>query len=141
MNPTHNTDKARRYSATIAQEVTALDRLMTADPETDAEQIALDLATLGLEHIDDTSDALSTYLNETALEITYYHAVGHNDENLGLTRVVILRTCGGPRCEITRDSNDGHQIEITTYVDNDSHTYRATAPYLAAALDEIAIHQ
>ena len=139
MNPTHNTDEARRYSATIAQEVTALDRLITADPETDAEQIALDLATLGLEHIDDTSDALSTYLNETALEITYYQAAGHDDEPL--TRVVILRTCGGPRCEITRDSNDGHQIEITTYVDNDSHTYRATAPYLAAALDEIAICQ
>lgn len=139
MNPTHNTDEARRYSATIAQEVTALDRLITADPETDAEQIALDLATLGLEHIDDTSDALSTYLNETALEITYYQAAGHDDEPL--TRVVILRTCGGPRCEITRDSNDGHQIEITTYIDNDSHTYRATAPYLAAALDEIAIYQ
>lgn len=139
MNPTHNTDEARRYSATIAQEVTALDRLITADPETDAEQIALDLATLGLEHIDDTSDALSTYLNETALEITYYQAAGHDDEPL--TRVVILRTCGGPRCEITRDSNDGHQIEITTYVDNDNHTYRATAPDLAAALDEIAIYQ
>jgi hypothetical protein len=139
MNPTHNTDEARRYSRTIAEEVKALDTLIAADPDNDADQIADALATLELEHIDDTSDALSTYLNETALDVTYYQAAGHDDEPL--TRVVILRTCGGPRCEITRDSNDGNQIEVTTYVDNDSYTYRATAPYLAAALDEIASYQ
>jgi len=130
MTTTKNYDEARAYSTHIAREVRALDQLLTTD---DPDEVAAALAELGLEHVEQW-DAFSTYLNERALEVIYY--AENTDEPR--TRVVILRTCGGPRCEITRDSNDGHQIEITTYDSGEQYTYRATAPALAEQLDELA---
>jgi len=133
MTTTKNYDEARAYSTGIAGEVRALEQLLTTN---DPDEVAAALAELGLDHVEQY-DALSTYLAETALEITYYHTAADKD-GYAKTRVVILRTCGGPFCEITRDSYDGHQIEITTYLGSDSYTYRATAPALAEQLDELA---
>jgi hypothetical protein len=142
MNPTttHNYDEARRYSTAIADEIKALELCLTLNPhdENDADDLAAALDTLELNHVQ-PDEALATYLNETALEITLYRATDDDDEPS--TRVAILRTCGGPRCEITRENNDGQQIEVTTYVLDECYTYRVTAPNLAAQLDEMAYYQ
>lgn len=140
MTTTRNYDEARRYSTTIADEIKALELCLTLNPhdDNDADDLAAALATLELDHVQ-PDEALTTYLNETALEVTFYRATDDDDEPT--TRVAILRTCGGPRCEITRDSNDGHQIEVTTYELDECYTYRVTAPNLAATLDEMAYCQ
>ena len=135
-----NEQHARDYSTSIAREILALDILATLDRETNPQLFSEQLTIVGLEHIDDDTNPLSAYLNQTALEVTFYHATGNHDHE-PRTRTVILRTCGGPRCEITRDSDDGDVIEVTTYVDNDRYTHRIAAPYVAAELDEIAIYQ
>ena len=132
MTTTTNYDEARAYSTSIANEVKALEQLLTTD---DPDDVAAALAELELDHVEQY-DALSTYLNETALEIVHYYAGDDDDEPR--TRTVILRTCGGPRCEITRESYDGQQIEVTTYVLDECYTYRVTAPALAEQLDELA---
>ena len=130
MTTTRNYDEARRYSTAIADEIKALETLLITD---DPEAVATALMTL--EQNENQDDALTTYLNETALDINYYRSHKHNTYEL---RTVILRTCGGPRCEITRDSNDGHQIEVTTWELDDNYTYRVTAPNLADILDQLA---
>jgi hypothetical protein len=134
-------DYAREYSTNIAQEVKALETLLTLDPYDDdaAAEIAAALYELEIhpDTIGEPADALATYLNETALEMNYYRAAGDDDEEPYL-RTVILRTCGGPRCEITRDSHDGQQIEVTTWDLDQTYTYRVTAPNLASLLDEFA---
>jgi len=135
-----NYHEARDYSTSIAREILALETLATLDRETNPQLFAEQLTIVGLQGINDDTNPLGAYLNATALEVTFYHATGNHDHE-PKTRTVILRTCGGPRCEITRDSNDGHIIEVTTYVDNDKHSHRITAPNVAAELDEIAIYQ
>lgn len=135
-----NEQHARDYSTSIAREILALDILATLDRETNPQLFAEQLALVGLQGINDETNPLGAYLNKTALEVTFYQSTGNHDHE-PRTRTVILRTCGGPRCEITRDSNDGDMIEITTYVNNNRHTHRIAAPYVAGELDEIAIYQ
>ena len=130
MTTNHNYDEARRYSTGIADEIKALETLLTTD---DPEAVTTALVTL--EQDENQDDALDTYLNQTALDVSYYRS--HKADNYDL-RTVILRTCGGPRCEITRDSNDGHQIEVTTWEAGETYTYRVSAPTLAEQLDQLA---
>ncbi len=140
MNPTKNYEAARRYSTLIAGEVRALETLLSLDPydDNDADEIAAALYEICIhpDTIGEPADALYTYLNEIVLEVTYYTTTGDDHETT--TRTVLLRTCGGPRCEITRDSYDGQQIEVTTYELDECYTYRVTAPNLASMLDEMA---
>jgi hypothetical protein len=131
MTTNRNYDEARRYSTGIADEIKALEQLLTTD---DPDEVAAALAELELEHVEQ-DEALITYLNETALDLNCYRSHKANTYEL---RTVILRTCGGPRCEITRDSNDGHQVEVTTWELGDNYTYRVTAPNLAEQLDQLA---
>ena len=133
MTKTTNYEEAKRYSTAIAGEVKALEQLLTTN---DPDEVAAALAELELDHVTQ-DEALMTYLNETALEIVHYYA-NDDDDDEPRTRTVILRTCGGPRCEITRESNDGHQIEVTTWELSECYTYRVTAPALAEQLDELA---
>jgi hypothetical protein len=138
MTTTRNHDEARQYSELIAQEVKALEQLLTLDPydDNDADEIAAALKELEIhpDTIGEPADAFYTYLNETALDITHYATTNNHDDET-TTRTVILRTCGGPRCEITRDSFDGHQIEVTTWQSDSTATVRVTAPNLASTLD------
>jgi hypothetical protein len=90
---------------------------------------------LGLDKWPDENDLVSDYLNETCLEMTVLRAT--NTDN-GRERVEILRTCGGPRCDITRDTNDGDMVEISVHSGGDSSTIRVSVGTLAASLDEIA---
>ena len=134
MNTTTNT--ARDYCRGIARELDALEFILTTagnlDPAT-ADDIAAAYAELEQENTNDDYEAPLTWLNETCLDLKVLRT-----DNREQTRIEILRTCGGPRCEITRDSNDGQVIAVTTYDGSDQATIRNTYPNLSAYLDEIA---
>lgn len=84
---------------------------------------------------DDGADIVADYINNTCLEMGVWRKVGDSD---GATRLEILRTCGGPRCDILRDSDDGSIIEIRVHCGSESHTLRVNAGTLADYLDEMA---
>jgi hypothetical protein len=134
MNTTTNT--ARDYCRGIARELDALEFILTTagdlDPAT-AEDIAAAYAELGQENTNDDYEAPLTWLNESCLDLKVLRT-----DDREQTRIEILRTCGGPHCEITRDSNDGQIIAVTTYDGSDQATIRNTYPNLSAYLDEIA---
>lgn len=86
---------------------------------------------------DDYQDIFSTYLDETCLDMTVLRVVNKaNYEDR--TRVEILRTCGGPRCDIYRDTNDGDIVEIAVNSGGDSSTLRVSVPNVASHIDAIA---
>ena len=134
MNTTTNT--ALDYCREIRKELDALEFILTTagdlDPAT-AEDIAAAYAELGQENTNDDYEAPLTWLNESCLDLKVLRT-----DDREQTRVEILRTCGGPHCEITRDSNDGQVIAITTYDGSDQATIRNQYPNLSAYLDEIA---
>ena len=137
-------NRAQTYSDTIADELCALE-IVTAGaprgydpdaPEDDDDEMSDYRAALVTLEIDysQADDALSIYLNETALDLTVLM-----DRETGRARIEILRTCGGPRCEITRDTHhDGQNITVTTWDHPHTESVTVWAPTLAAALDEIA---
>jgi hypothetical protein len=135
MNTT-TTNTARDYSRAIAQELDALEFILTTagdlDPAT-AEDIAAAYAELGQENTNDDYEAPLTWLNESCLDLKVLRT-----DDREQTRIEILRTCGGPHCEITRDSNDGQVIAVTTYDGTEQATIRNQYPNLSAYLDEIA---
>ena len=135
MNTT-TTNTARDYSRAIARELDALEFILTTagdlDPAT-AEDIAAAYAELEQENTNNHYEAPLTWLNESCLDLKVLRT-----DDRKQTRVKILITCGGPHCEITRDSNDGQVIAITTYFGSDQATIRNTYPNLSAYLDEIA---
>ena len=133
---TQTTNTARDYSRAIARELDALEFILTTagnlDPAT-AEDIAAAYAELGQENTSDDYEAPLTWLNESCLDLKVLRT-----DDREQTRVEILRTCGGPHCEITRDSNDGQVIAVTTYDGTEQATIRNQYPNLSAYLDEIA---
>jgi len=134
MNTTTNT--ALDYCREIRKELDALEFILTTagdlDPAT-AEDIAAAYTELGQENTNDDYEAPLTWLNETCLDLKVLRT-----DDRKQTRIEILRTCGGPHCEITRDSNDGYNLAVTTYDGSDQATIRNTYPNLSAYLDEIA---
>lgn len=134
MNTTTST--ALDYCREIRKELDALEFILTTagdlDPAT-AEDIAAAYAELGQENTNDDYEAPLTWLNNSCLDLKVLRT-----DDREQTRVEILRTCGGPHCEITRDSNDGQIIAITTYDGSDQATIRNQYPNLSAYLDEIA---
>ena len=145
---THNmttteTNSAQTYSETIADELRALEIVTAGAPygyyddrpdydDDDAAAYRAALATLEIDY-SQADDALSTYLNETALDLSILR------NSTGRARIEILRTCGGPRCEITRDTHyDGEQLTVTTWDTPNTASVTVWAPTLAAYLDEIA---
>lgn len=82
-------------------------------------------------------DILGLWLNETVLDVVVLHAVVKDVNKRH--RVEILRTCGGPRCDIFRDSDDGSRLVIEVNDGTDHHSQRIhDLDNLAAALDEYA---
>jgi hypothetical protein len=135
MSDTTNT--ARDYCRNIGRELDALDFILAhsgrdLDDET-AEAYAEAISELETDIDLDAYDIVAQYLNETALDLKILRT-----DDCQQTRVEILRTCGGPHCEITRDSNDGHIIAVTTYSGTDQATIRNSYRELANYLDEIA---
>jgi hypothetical protein len=134
MNTTTNT--ARNYCRNIVRELDALDFILTAGHDLDDETAAAyaeAVNELGADIELDAYDIANQYLSETVLELKILRTDDRNN-----TRVEILRTCGGPHCEITRDSNDGHIVAVTTYDGHDQATIRNSYTELSNYLDEIA---
>jgi hypothetical protein len=139
-----NTD-TRTYSQLIAGELLAVETLLEGRPtgydpaeiydgddEYAAYRDAINELQLDLDYDTDDNDPLTDYLNESCLEVTWYRS---GDK----TRAEILRTCGGPRCEISRDSHDGQMIEIRTYEAGEPvDTMRVWAPIMSEQLDMLA---
>lgn len=145
-----NDNSARDYALLIKKEIVALDTILEcwADiagiSNDEIEELAEDtlsdvraaLAALELEWPDDDgADIVGDYLDSTCLDIGIWRKVG--DTN-GATRLEILRTCGGPRCDILRDSDDGSIVEIRVHCGSDSHTLRVNAGMVADYLDTMA---
>jgi hypothetical protein len=145
---------AYEYALLIKRELIALETLLDnwAEIEEDTERVrngdAPDMDSdllaecvdaqneLGLnEWPEDYADVVGNYLNDTCLELTVLRAVNEDSDR---ARIEILRTCGGPRCDITRDTNDGNIIEIVVHSGSDSSTVRVNVGTLAATLDELA---
>lgn len=119
---------AQEYCATIAEE---LQHLTTAiEPDTEEQRIKA-LAALEMTHVE-PGDELVTWLNETCLEIINYYDMGGDP-----TGYVILRTVGGPRCEIRREIEDGEVFYIDTWDGHEYHSHRFFSQALAFNLDEL----
>ena len=145
---------AYEYALLIKREILALDTLLEnwgeiqEDGERvrngDAPEMEDDLLTecvaaqneLGFDEWPE--DVVSSYLNDTCLELTVLRAVNGDLYEPARERIEILRTCGGPRCDITRDMNDGGMVEIRVHDGRDSSTIRVSVGTLAASLDELA---
>ena len=139
---------AKDYALLIKQEVVALDTLLECWgdivgisneekeelAEDTLEEVSSALSALEIEWPDDESaDIVGDYLNNTCLDVEVWRKVGVMSD--GVTRLEILRTCGGPRCDILRDSADGSIVEVRVYSGSDSHTLRVHAATLADYLD------
>jgi len=148
MDTTNNT--AHDYALLIKAEIVALDTLLecwgdiAGISDEDIEELAGNggddiresLAALDMSWPDDDGiDIVADYINQTCLDLTVWRKVG---DDAGATRLEILRTCGGPRCDILRDSDDGSIVEIRVYSGSDSHALRVNAGTLADYLDEMA---
>ena len=131
------TNTARQYCQLIGNELDALEVILTAGSDINSVithtsyMAAID--ELEAEADGDPYDIVSQYLNETILELKILRTDDRNS-----TRIEMLRTCGGPRCDITRDSDDGQIVSITTYSGTDQATIRDSYPALAQYLDDIA---
>ena len=134
---TTTTNTARDYCRNIGRELDALDFILTHAGH-DLDDIAAATYTEAISELEtdpdlDACDIVAQYLNETALDLKILRT-----DDCQQTRVEILRTCGGPHCEITRDSNDGYIVAVTTYDGHDQATIRNSYAALANYLDEIA---
>jgi hypothetical protein len=137
------TNTAKEYAELIAEELKNLETIATGAPygfqpddetsdnETDSDYRA---ALTNLEMAHDTENPLDTWLNETALDLAILRDTRGGDFG---QRIEILRTCGGPTCYITRDSNDGSRIEIRVSDGYKQHTHNVYLNDLANYLDEI----
>ncbi len=133
---TETTNTALDYCRSIEGELIALENLLDCEAvrtDDDDERLIEAYAELEFENTGDPADAIHQWINETLLE---FKILRTDDQEQ--TRVEMLRTCGGPHCEITRDSNDGNVIAITTYDGRNQATIRNTYPHLANYIDEIA---
>ena len=140
---------AREYCQNIGRELDALELILSTDIEAmkqiiagnsanwadddEAKQYSEAINELDADIELDAYQIVSQYLYETVLEITILRTDDHQQ-----TRIEILRTCGGPRCDISRDSNDGQIISVTTYDGHDQATIRNSYPELSNYLDELA---
>jgi hypothetical protein len=139
-------NSAREYCRLIGNELDALETILSTDQTAlnmhiagenarEAYDKTYDEAVKELETDGDMDayDILSQYLNETILELKILRTDDGNS-----TRIEMLRTCGGPRCDISRDSDDGQIVSITTYDGSEQATIRNSYPALAQHLDDIA---
>ena len=127
---TEQKNYAEEYCDSIAEELRHMETLLSSEPDEPNYRSALQQ--LEFEHVEQ-GDELVTWLNENCLEIT--KAINNDNwEQLGYT---ILRTFGGPRCEIRRDINDGEWFHVDTWDGSDYHSKRVVLPALAFNLDEM----
>lgn len=124
-------NEAQEYARRIADEIRALDVALEG-----GEGAADALKSLEMEDRDDAEgDWFGLWLNETALDLSV--KVDVRGYARGGASVEVLRTCGGPRCEITWDSNDGANVEVRVWDGPDFGRVRLTLDNLAARFEEL----
>lgn len=130
---------AANQAATIVEEVQALDRLvgsLYARRDASLQEFRNDCNTVGISSEEFSAgdiDAFGAWMNNClAVEVL----VGTVD--LDARRVEVLRTCGGPRCEITRSNDDGAAVTVTVHYGSDTAAVRIYPANVAEALDEFA---
>lgn len=137
------TNTAQKYAETIAQELRELETVATGAPygynpedsTTDDDESAeyrQALTNMDMEH--DTESPLDTWLNETALDLAVLIDTRGREF---AAKIEILRTCGGPTCYITRDTNDGDRIEIRVSDGHQTHNKPVWLANVANYLDEL----
>ena len=134
---TATTNTALDYCRSIQCELDALENLLDCEAvrtNDDDTRLAEAYAELEFENTGDAADAIHQWINETLLDFKILRT-----DDREQCRVEMLRTCGGPHCEITRDSNDGQVIAITTYDGTQQATTRNTYPHLSQFIDDIAL--
>lgn len=127
-------NQAQEYAETIAREVRDLEEVLSG-----GEGAAEALVRLEMNDREDAEGQwFGLWLNETALDVSVRVDVRGLDK--GAT-VIVLRTVGGPRCEITWDSHDASNVEVLAWWASDFGRVRLTVPNLVAAFEELlAVH-
>jgi hypothetical protein len=135
----NKTNPAAEYAAAIVEEVQALDRLvggLYARRDASLQEFWDDCETIGVspEALEDGyADALGAWL-DNCLAVEVFVGSVRRDAR----RVEVLRTCGGPHCEITRSNDDGAAVTVTVHDGHDTATVRIYPANVAGALDEFA---
>lgn len=137
---TKETTEAERYARLIAEEVAALDDLLGGETEPDTIRAAI-YAAIGEPADGDRLDELTAdpetvayiWLNEIVLDLRVLR--DHRDDT---ARLELLRTSGGPRCEITRDTSDGTAVEVVAWNGSEHYAHRMNPTAFAAWLDDLA---
>jgi hypothetical protein len=135
----NKTNPAAEYAAAIVEEVQALDRVLGglyARRDASLQEFWDDCETIGVnpEALEDGyTDALGAWL-DNCLAVEVFVGSVRRDAR----RVEVLRTCGGPHCEITRSNDDGAAVTVTVHDGSDTATVRIYPASVAGALDEFA---
>ena len=131
---TTTTNDAQNYSATISEEVEALEQLFS-DPFGEERETLL--TELGLDHLEPTDnghDIIAVWLNETVLDVSVQIDTRKDTVN---GRVVLLRTVGGPRCEVVREYGNGKAVEVLTWSSGEFGRVVLYVDCLSAYFDEL----
>lgn len=127
---TNSTNEAQKYAAGIADEVRALDKALAGGEE--AAQALVDLEMTDRE--DAEGDWFGLWLNESALDVSV--RVDTRGPDWGAT-VIVLRTVGGPRCEVVWDSHDASNVEVLAWWGSELGRKRITVDHVAARFEEL----
>jgi len=127
---TNSTNEAQKYAAGIADEVRALDKALAGGEE--AAQALVDLEMTDRE--DAEGDWFGLWLNESALDVSV--RVDTRGHDWGAT-VIVLRTVGGPRCEVVWDSHDASNVEVLAWWGSELGRKRITVDHVAARFEEL----
>ena len=131
---TTTTNEAQNYSALISREVVALEQLLS-DPFGEERETLL--TELELDHLEPTADGLdiiAVWLKEDVLDVSVQIDTRKDTLN---GRVVLLRTVGGPRCEVVREYGNGTVVEVLTWSCGEFGRVVLNVDYLSAYFDEL----
>lgn len=131
---------ARGYALGIAREVAALDAILSHP--TDPETVADALAELEAEHLTDenTPDEIAVaafhyWVNSLVLDVRVLRDIRTEDS----ARIEFLRTTGGPRCEIVRDTTNGTVVTVEVWDGASHHAHQMNPDTFAAWVDDLAL--
>mgnify|MGYP003349551019 CR=1 FL=1 len=131
MNETKTDNQAQEYAETIAAEMRNLETVLSGS---DAEGYAEALAALGMNDRQEAEgDWFGLWATETALDLSV--RVDTRGREYGTT-VIVLRTVGGPRCEIVWDSHDASNVEVLCWWSSEIGRVRLTLPNFSARLED-----
>lgn len=128
------TNEAQQYAETISEEVSSLEIVLRGD---EADGYADALSRLEMTDREDAEgDYFGLWATETLLDVSVRVDLRGSDYG---TTIVMLRTVGGPRCEIIRDSHDGDAVEVLSWSGSEMGRVRLTVPNFVAKLEDLFV--